>query len=290
MAVGVAKVLAFVAVTAILLHVVVFTALGAVSARYWSRYDGRGLNEPWFLSSSIAMLAVTLFVCFLFLRYVDREDWSFIRFKARRSPRLFAMGIVLSLIAVVLFVAVAISAGVVQIRVTGSAPWRMVFYLLLALVGGFALVVQEELLFRGYLFRTLEVSLNRPVAVVATSVLFGLFHLTMAHASLLGIVNIFLMGCLLALVCVQSGSLWSAIGGHFGWNFLLYCFNFPVSGARYPNPFLALEYKRYSLIGGSAFGPEDSAVVTVLLALALVGALMWLRKQRDAEGRRGEIR
>ncbi len=57
-AVGVGKVLTFVAVTQVLLQLVVFTALRAVSAAYWSQYDGRGLNEPWFLSSSIAILGV----------------------------------------------------------------------------------------------------------------------------------------------------------------------------------------------------------------------------------------
>jgi hypothetical protein len=266
--------------------VIVFTALGAVSARYWSQYDGRGLNEPWFFSSSVATLGVVLLVCFVFLRYVDKRDWSYIRFRASGSPRLFAMGIVLSLAAVVLLVVILISADVAQLSIRVDTPWRIVLYLFLALIGGLMLVVQEELLFRGYLLRTLEGSFSGQVAVVVTSLLFGLSHLARPHASVLGILNIFLMGCLLAFVCLRSGSLWSAIGLHFGWNFFLYLFHFPVSGAKHPNPLLALQYKRYTLIGGSAFGPEDSATVTVLMALALTGAFMSLRtKETQGDSR-----
>jgi CAAX protease family protein len=274
-AVGVGKVLAFLVVTQVLLQVVVFTALRAVSARYWSQYDGRGLNEPWFLSSSIAILGVVLFVTFVFLKYVDRRDWSYVRFRSCRSVRFFGVGLVSSFAAVVLFLAIAINSDVLQLSLSVGAPWQIALYLFLAFVGGGALVVQEELLLRGYALRTLEMTFNRSVGVVATALLFGLFHLGRAQVSVPAVLNIFLMGCLLALVCVRTGSLWSAIGLHFGWNSSLYLFDFPVSGAAYPNPLFALEYKRHSWIGGSAFGPEDSVVVTALMGLLLAGVLMW---------------
>ncbi|MEW5701036.1 MAG: CPBP family intramembrane glutamic endopeptidase [Candidatus Zixiibacteriota bacterium] len=275
LAVGVGKVLAFVIATYALLQLVVFTGLGTVSARYWSRYDGRGLNEPWFLASSIGSLAVVLLVCFGFLRYVEKRGWSHVGLHRRRALRLFGAGTLVSTVAVGLIVAIAIGAGAVTLTGTSASLTRGVLYLLLMLIGGLCLVVQEEIIFRGYVLRTLDMYGNAPVAVVGTALLFGLAHLTRAHVSVLGILNISLMGGFLALVCLKAKSLWPTIGLHFGWNALLYIFDFPVSGARHPNFLLDLQAERPNLLTGSAFGPEDSLLVTGLMMALLAAALVW---------------
>ena len=210
------KVVAFLAVTQILVQLVVFMALSALSARYWSQYDGRGLNEPWFLTSSVAFLGVVLFVSLVFLKYVDKRDWTYVRFRGPRGTRFFALGFVVSLAAVVLFLLVATITDVVRLSVNARPPSQVILCFLLMLIGGSALVVQEELIFRGYVLRTLEMGFNRSVGVLVTALLFGLFHIARAHASALGILNIFLMGCFLAVVCVRTESLWSAIGLHCG--------------------------------------------------------------------------
>src|SRR3972149_3502076 len=121
-AVAMGKVVAFLAVTQILLQLVVFMALGALSARYWSQYDGRGLNEPWFLTSSVAFLGVVLFVSLVVLKYVAKRDWTYVRFRGPRSTRLFALGFAGSLAAVVLFVLVATITDVVRLSVSVKPP------------------------------------------------------------------------------------------------------------------------------------------------------------------------
>gem|GEM_PF-2016779 len=277
--VGAIKVLAFLAATQILLEVVVFTALAALSARLWSRYDGRGLNLPWFLSSGLASLGVTLLVCFAFLEWIDHERWAHIRLRARHGLRLFVAGLVIAAVVVLLLTAIAVAANAVQVDFRPDPFLPAVSYVLAVLAGGFALVLQEELVYRGYLLRTLEASVQPSVAVVATSLIFGLFHLTRAHVSIPGVLTIFVMGCLLAVVCIRTDSLWPSIGLHFGWNSSLYLLDFPVSGTTYPNPLLDLQYLNHSWIVGSAFGPEDSILVTVVIALLLGAALAWLPKR-----------
>jgi len=286
MAVAMGKAIAFLGVTQILAQLVVFTALGGLSAKYWSQYDGRGLNEPWFLSSSVALLGIALIVTLAFLKYVEKQTWSYVRLQKLHSVRLFTVGFVVSLVAVVLFILIATITDEVRLTVNAKSPPHAILYLFLMLIGGGALVVQEELIFRGYVLRTLEVGFNRSVGVLVTALLFGLFHIARADASALGILNIFLMGCLLGVVCVRTGSLWSAIGLHFGWNFFLYLFDFPVSGATYPNPLCSLDYNRYSVIAGSAFGPEDSVVVTLLMVLLLAASVLWLHSSQVRDDRK----
>jgi membrane protease YdiL (CAAX protease family) len=69
----------------------------------------------------------------------------------------------------------------------------------------------EELLFRGYLIWLLEPVVGMPLAVVLSSVLFGLNHFYQGFS---GMIKTALVGLLLAIVYWVTGSLWFAIGLH----------------------------------------------------------------------------
>jgi membrane protease YdiL (CAAX protease family) len=65
----------------------------------------------------------------------------------------------------------------------------------------------EELVFRGYFWRVAEDSSNTLVALVITSVLFGLAHVQNPGVSQLAIVNVVLAGAALGLVRLYTNSL-----------------------------------------------------------------------------------
>lgn len=80
------------------------------------------------------------------------------------------------------------------------------------LMAGIA-AVAEEYLFRGYLLAVLTAALGSPVAAVAVSSLsFGVSH---GYQRTIGIVRTTLLGALLALPVVWTGSLFPAIVAHF---------------------------------------------------------------------------
>jgi membrane protease YdiL (CAAX protease family) len=282
-ALAIVKVVAFVLSIKFLVQLV-FIPLGAFSARYWSRYDGRGLNEPWFLTSCFAILLVTLLVCFAFIKFLDKKDWSYIRLKSGKKFRLFVTGGVLSFAAVLAFVVVMVISGVIKIDTQPKPLENIVFYLALGFIGNFALVLNEELITRGYVLRTLENSSNAILAVIVSSLFFSLLHIFRPNTSLLAFVNIFLMGCFIASVCIHYNSLWAPFGLHLGWNYSLYLFNFPVSGHQYPNPIFSLQYNQFSLLSGSKFGPEDSVLVTILLVIVLAYFFVRFLKRARAFG------
>ena len=275
---GILKVVAFI-VSMRLLRQLVFIPLVALSAKYWAKYDGRGLNEPWFLSSSIALLLVTIFLCFIFIRFIDKKDWSYIRLRSDNKFKLFVIGILLSFVIVLLFTAVTIIFDAIEINIKLKSLNNILFYLILAFIGTFVLVLNEELISRGYVLKTLESHFNTIFAVIISSFLFSLYHIFRPDTSLLGFFNIFLMGCFVALICVYSNSLWLPIGLHFGWNYSLYLLNFPVSGHTYPNPIFSLKYNEHSLLTGSKFGPEDSIIMTILLSIAVAYIFVKFRKR-----------
>lgn len=83
---------------------------------------------------------------------------------------------------------------------------------LLILFGAFF----EELIFRGYPFQTLMSVIGRWPTILATSSIFAVVHFTTHGIS--SVVAAGVVGLIMALLYLQSGSLWVVIGFHFGIN------------------------------------------------------------------------
>jgi hypothetical protein len=226
------------------------------------------------------MLLVTVFVSFLFIKFIEKKDWSYIRLRTDNKMKHFLSGILFSLIMVLIFTLVTIATKQAELNLSPKSLVYILFYLFLTSVGTLAAVINEEIISRGYVLRTLESHINIISAIIISSAFFSLFHFFRPEITLWGFLNIFLIGCFIASVCIYYNSLWTPIGLHLGWNFFLYLFNFPVSGQKYPNPIFSLKHKGYSLLSGSRFGPEDSIIVTILLIVFL--AYMYVKfKKRD---------
>ncbi len=85
---------------------------------------------------------------------------------------------------------------------------------------GFAVAVSEEIIFRGFLFRTVRELGGTWLAVAVSAVVFGSLHAFNPGASVTSSVAIALeAGVLLALAYAATNRLWLPIGIHFGWNF-----------------------------------------------------------------------
>jgi uncharacterized protein len=110
------------------------------------------------------------------------------------------------------------SSGLVEKTVAELAHEPLLF--VLALPGlFFAAPATEELLFRGYLFSAIvNTKLGRVGAVLITSSLWALVHLTSAPWLFVGV--IFVMGLLLGVLLLRFGSLWVTIACHATWNLL----------------------------------------------------------------------
>jgi membrane protease YdiL (CAAX protease family) len=144
---------------------------------------------------------------------------------------------------------------------------------LLALLAGFLLQGGvEEWLIRGYTYHALRERWRRSVAILASSALFAVLHGLNPDVSAIALINTFLAGVILNLLVERSRSLWSAVLAHGVWNFTISSLvSLPVSGVLFPH-LLSVSVQGPPLLTGGGFGPEGSAVLT-LLALPLVAAL-----------------
>lgn len=147
----------------------------------------------------------------------------------------------------------------------------------------------EEILFRGYVLRTITARWGLGWGVGVSAVLFGLLHAANPSFAPLPLVNLVLFGVVTALyvTVVDHGRLWGVCGLHTAWNWLQeYVFGLPNSGTTaasgetwfHVSPHLALP----AWIGGGGFGPEGTLATTILLVVVAGALLVWARRPRPA--------
>ena len=162
--------------------------------------------------------------------------------------------------------------GGARIEVSGQenlSLWLLGYLVLFMLVG-----LGEETAFRGYAIASMAQTENPTLICCFTGLIFGLAHSANSSFSMMGFVNISLVGILLALLALKTGRLWMAIGFHIAWNFVQGCIvGFTVSGMETKSLFI-MENTGSALISGGGFGAEGSILTTVVLAAALGAAVL----------------
>lgn len=152
-----------------------------------------------------------------------------------------------------------------------SYDWgALVIYLLTFLL----IAISEELVVRGYVLQVLNTGWNGSVAVIGSSIYWGLAHVLNPGSNIIAVLDIIVAGLIFAYAYVLSGHLWLPIALHLAWNFAEGAiFGFPVSGFLLPNSVFQTYITGPTAITGGNFGPEGS--VLMVLALALAGALLF---------------
>ena len=135
----------------------------------------------------------------------------------------------------------------------------------------------EELAFRGYPFQKLTEAVGALWAVVLLSMLFGALHLGNPGSQGIrswGFCNTMMIGLVLALVRIRTGSLWFSFGMHWGWNlFQGLVLGLPVSGLHQFASLVTASTSGPVQLTGGRYGPEASATCAIVLVLFL--PLLW---------------
>ncbi|MFZ0279710.1 MAG: CPBP family intramembrane glutamic endopeptidase [Candidatus Sulfotelmatobacter sp.] len=148
------------------------------------------------------------------------------------------------------------------------------------LFGGFwvALLtaINEEIVFRGLLFRLSQKILGVWGALALTSLLFGAAHAFNHGATVGSSLAIALeAGILLGSAYALTQRLWLPIGLHLGWNFAEgSIFGMSVSGGGSRGSLITGTLQGRNLVTGGSFGPEAS-IVAVAVSLAASLFLLW---------------
>jgi uncharacterized protein len=231
--------------------------------------------DPWI------MLAGAVIATWLILRV---QQWSLNAVAldaAAASPTIVARGAVMG----GLTIGVA-SLGLVathMLRIVPTAPGSS-----LATAGRYTLILLpaaffEELFIRGYPFAVLRRVAGWRMALIVTSVLFGLMHVANPGADAESILAVTVAGFFLGAILLATRSLYAAGAAHFAWNWVMAGgFHIAVSGlpARDPD-YRTLETGPDWLTGG-AWGPEGGlAAVAVMFVMIFYLYGRYLRRMES---------
>jgi membrane protease YdiL (CAAX protease family) len=250
-------------------------------------YGDTILFPLWILLSSIISV-------WLVGRFVDRRKFADFGLRLNTSWWVdLGFGVVLAASMITGIFLVEQVLGWVAITGTYSTNidgWTFMSAIILALVTFILIAASEELTARGYQIKNLAEGLNLrslgpkwalALAVLLTSVLFGLGHAVNPDATVLSTSGLFLAGIFYGVTYVLTGQLALPIGFHIAWNFFENSvFGFPVSGENFGVSFISIQQNGPHLWTGGEFGPEAGllSIGGHLVGLLVVAA--WVRLKR----------
>ena len=242
---------------------------------------------PVLIIVSLANVAFVLPLTYLFRRFLDGDTLLNLGLHRRAGwLREILGGLLLGVLLIGLIFLLEWGAGWLEVEGFAwqvQAPGTILANLLGSLLMMTLVAFHEELSFRGYMLQNLKSDWGPIIGIVASSILFAIFHGLNPNVSWLALLNIFLAGGLLAACYFVTGELWLPMAFHFSWNFVQgSVFSFPVSGL-VTDGLLLTEIGGNPLITGGAFGPEGGLISTFVISLGLVVLLVW-HKRRKPDG------
>ena len=236
-----------------------------------------GTNDA---SDELAFVIGMLGAHAIMLRWIDKRSWSYVGLDAGAGrPKVLARGWLLGALSILVPSLLLLAAGWLAIRPSLQGSWLLAalqvsLYLLPAALG-------EELFTRGYIFAATREWLGWPVALLLTSIAFGLLHLGNPGADARSVAMVVLAGIFLGAVLIVTGSLYAAWMAHWAWNWVMAVpLHVAVSGWPLARPDYQIVDAGPDWITGGTWGPEGGAGAAAGMAVGL-GYLYWRKKKKD---------
>ncbi|MGH9737393.1 MAG: lysostaphin resistance A-like protein [Candidatus Acidiferrales bacterium] len=154
---------------------------------------------------------------------------------------------------------------------------------LLYFAGFIATAIFEEFAFRGYLQSTLQLAIGFWPAALILGAAFGAIHLINPGESIYGAVMAGCFGLLAAFTLRRTGNIWFAIGLHTAWDWgETFFYAVRDSGLPAAGHYLNSAFHGPAWLTGGSVGPEGSAIVFVVLALAAVGVHLLFPRSKQS--------
>lgn len=224
--------------------------------------SAREISDPWI------MLFGTVIATSLMLR-VQRWPWSTVALDLpAAAPSILARGALLGALTIGLASLALLSIHMLQIvpTIPGSSLVTAGRYAIILLPAAFF----EELFIRGYPFAVLRRAAGWKMALIVTSVVFGLMHLANPGADAESILAVMVAGFFLGVVLLATRSLYAAGAAHFAWNWVMAGgLHIAVSGLPAQDPdYRTIETGPDWLTGGR-WGPEGGLAAVLMMFVAI---------------------
>lgn len=138
----------------------------------------------------------------------------------------------------------------------------------------FSAIIQgtaEEILFRGYLLEGIKQNHSANLAIVISSILFGILHILNPEITFLGVCNIIVVGFVFSYLAFKLNSINFIIAMHVMWNFTQeVILGLPNSGIAFSKPVFAIIKSNNSLFYNQEFGVEASLQMFIIWSIVFL--------------------
>lgn len=230
------------------------------------------LNMPWYVTL-VSILAGGLMIlgAIIYCTKIEKRSLASMGF---RKPKLVLEYVAGGTVGVMLFyftLLIANAIGAITVEFNPNMSWTIILFL-------FAFVLQgagEEVLLRGYLMTSVARDYKVHLALIFSSAVFALMHISNEGISLIALANIFLFGLFEGIYVLKRGNIWGACAIHTMWNFTQgNIFGSSVSGMpAMPSIFICTSNPTMDAASGGVFGIEGGFATTIVILVA-IGILM----------------
>ena len=228
----------------------------------------------------LALPTAMVILCAVFwVRIIENRSFASMGFSKHGWLARYLGGFVVGALFLLTILGIIYAAGgytVVSIFpvAASTAPVFPALILAAYLIGFLVQGASEEVVFRGWWMSALAARRGKAIALVVTSIFFGLAHMGNVNPptmeSMIGVANVMLFGLFIGLYALKEGSIWGVCGWHSAWNWLLGLgFGLEVSGQGIDATPLLVDLAdaegASTFLTGGGFGPEASFVTTAVL-------------------------
>ena len=227
---------------------------------------------------SLASVAIATWVM---LRLVEKQPWSIVGLdRAAAAPPLVVKGAAYGAATIGLASLLLLAIHMMRIDRTIPGSWW-------GAAGGSALVLLpaaffEELFIRGYVFAVLRRTAGWRLALIATSVVFGLLHAWNPGADAESILAVTVAGFFLGAILLATRSLYAAGAAHFAWNWMMSgAMHIAVSGIPSRDPDYRMVETGPDWLTGGPWGPEGGLAAVALMFVVIFYLYGRYRRQME---------
>ena len=240
-------------------------ALGAVAVLIGGPKAVDPRETPFQWISFISVVIAT----WVMLRRIDKLPWSEVGLNtAAASPPILIRGVLLG--GLTIGVASLLLLATHMLRIDGAAPgnwWGQAGHSTILLLPA---AFFEELFIRGYVFAILRRAAGWKMALVITSIVFGLLHVTNPGADSESILAVIVAGFFLGVVFLATRSLYAAGAAHFAWNWVMSgALHIAVSGIPSNDPDYRVVDSGPDWLTGGPWGPEGGLAAVAAMFVVL---------------------
>ncbi len=236
-----------------ILEVVVAASRGVMAL------DARDVLLQWMSLASVVLAT------WIMLRRVDKLPWSTVGLdRSAASPTLIIKGVAFGGLTIGVASLLLLATGMLRIDQTVPGSWwgeawhSMILFLPAAFF--------EELFIRGYVFAVLRRAAGWKLALIVTSVVFGLLHAWNPNPDPESILAVTVAGFFLGAIFLATRSLYAAGVAHFAWNWVMSgALHIAVSGVPSRDPDYRVVETGPDWLTGGPWGPEGGLVAVAAM-------------------------